>query len=122
MTNVRRGGIHPFFEVGQNHIPTRIAEIESFTTPDVGFVKLTADTGDYGWGQISTYHGDITALVLHRQVTPWIMGRRIELDHPVADFLDLAAVVNEREHKYPGSYVRRALAGVDTALWDLLGR
>ena len=50
------------------------------------------------------------------------MGRRIELDHPVADFLDLAAVVNEREHKYPGSYVRRALAGVDTALWDLLGR
>ena len=59
----------------------RIAEIESFTTPDVGFVKLTADTGDYGWGQISTYHGDITALVLHRQVTPWIMGRRIELDH-----------------------------------------
>ena len=28
----------------------------------------------------------------------------------------------EAEHKYPGSYVCRALAGVDTALWDLRGR
>lgn len=34
----------------------------------------------------------------------------------------MAALVHEREHKFPGSCVRRALAGVDTALQDLLGR
>ena len=100
----------------------KIDRIESFTTPEVGFVRLTTDDGQSGWGQMSTYHADITAQVLHRQVAPWIIGRPVDVDHPVADFLDLAALVNEREHKYPGSYVRRALAGVDTALWDLLGR
>ena len=100
----------------------RIDRIESYTRPEVGFVKLTADDGSFGWGQMSTYHTDITAQVLHRQVAPWVTGRPIDADDPVADFLDVAALVNEREHKYPGSYVRRALAGVDTALWDLLGR
>ena len=30
--------------------------------------------------------------------------------------------VLEAEHKFPGSYVCRALAGVDTALWDLRGK
>ncbi|MEC8263180.1 MAG: mandelate racemase/muconate lactonizing enzyme family protein, partial [Pseudomonadota bacterium] len=100
----------------------RIARLESFTTPEVGFVRLTTDGGETGWGQMSTYHANITAQVLHCQVAPWVLGRRIDADDPVADFLDLAGFVHEREHKYPGSYVRRALAGVDTALWDLLGR
>lgn len=30
--------------------------------------------------------------------------------------------ITELEHKFPGSYLRRALAGLDTALWDLQGR
>ena len=41
------------------------------------------------------------------------------------DPLDPEAVatrVLDAEHKFPGSYVCRALAGVDTALWDLRGR
>ena len=100
----------------------RISRLESFSTADVGFVRVTTDSGETGWGQMSTYHADITARVLHRQVAPWVLGRAIDADDPVADFLDLAAFVHEREHKFPGSYVRRALAGVDTALWDLLGR
>ena len=100
----------------------RISKLETFSTPDVGFVRVTGDGGETGWGQMSTYHADITAQVLHRQVAPWVLGRVIDGDDPVGDFLDLAAFVHEREHKFPGSYVRRALAGVDTALWDLLGR
>ena len=42
-----------------------------------------------------------------------------------ADALDIAslvATIPEREHKFPGSYLRRALAGLDTALWDLRGK
>jgi L-alanine-DL-glutamate epimerase-like enolase superfamily enzyme len=30
--------------------------------------------------------------------------------------------VTEREHKFPGSYLRRAMAGLDTAIWDLRGK
>jgi L-alanine-DL-glutamate epimerase-like enolase superfamily enzyme len=42
-----------------------------------------------------------------------------------ADALDINALlqtIQEREHKYPGSYRCRALAGLDTALWDLRGK
>jgi L-alanine-DL-glutamate epimerase-like enolase superfamily enzyme len=77
---------------------------------------VTAGDGSTGWGQLSTYNADITALVFHRQVAPWALGR---------DAFDIAALVDaipEREHKFPGSYLYRAMAGLDTALWDWRGR
>ena len=61
-------------------------------------------------------HADITALVFHRQVAPWALGE---------DALAIDALMDrivQKEHKFPGSYLRRALAGLDTALWDLRGR
>jgi len=54
--------------------------------------------------------------VLHRQVAPWTVGVEItDLD----DHLDRIA---EREHKFPGSYLCRAMCGLDTAIWDLRGK
>ena len=94
----------------------KIASIETFCTEAVGFVRVTADSGAHGWGQVSTYNADITSLVMHRQVAPWAIGR---------DALAIDALMNlipRKEHKFPGSYVRRAMAGLDTALWDLRGR
>ncbi len=94
----------------------KIATLETFTNQYVCFVRVTADTGAVGWGQTSTYHADITATIFHRQVAPWALG---------ADALDIEALlerIEEREHKFPGSYRCRALAGLDTALWDLRGR
>ncbi len=101
----------------------RIDRIETFTRPEVGFVKLTSDEGAFGWGQMSTYHADITAQVLHRQVAPWVMGRVIDADDPVADFLDMAALVHEREHKFPGPMcggrlpVSTPRCGISFAVW-----
>ncbi len=94
----------------------KIQKIETFTTEFVGFVRLTAEDGSIGWGQVSTYHSDITCMVLHRQVAPHVLGR------DTTDLDDLLDLVAEREHKFPGSYLRRAMAGFDTALWDLRGR
>ncbi|MEO1459837.1 MAG: mandelate racemase/muconate lactonizing enzyme family protein [Pseudomonadota bacterium] len=96
--------------------PLRLRLIETFATRDVGFVRVTAEDGTIGWGQVSTYNADITATVLHRQVAPWVLGQ------DTGDLDDLLDRVTEREHKFPGSYLRRALAGVDTAIWDLRGR
>ena len=90
-----------------------IAEIESFTNAWVGFVRVRTADGGEGWGQVSPYQADLTCEVLHRQVAPHALG---------ADADDLAALgqrVLEAEHKFPGSYLCRALAGLDTALWDL---
>src|SRR6202158_4602506 len=93
----------------------KIHKLETYVNEFVCFVRLTSDTGDVGWGQTSTYNADITATILHRQVAPWALGA------DAADIDGLVRRVEEREHKYPGSYRCRALAGLDTALWDLRG-
>lgn len=94
----------------------RIRRIESFTNQYVGFVRITTDEGSTGLGQLSTYNSDISAAVLHRQVAPWVLG--VEFD----DLDALTDKVIEREHKFPGSYIKRALGGLDTAVWDCRGR
>jgi len=94
----------------------KLTKIETFSIPEVGFTRVTMEDGSQGWGQVSTYHSDITCQVLHRQVAPWMLGRDMtDLD----DALDFVA---EREHKFPGSYLRRAMGGVDTAIWDQRGK
>lgn len=54
--------------------------------------------------------------MFHRQIVPWALGANCE------DIAGLVNLIERREHKYPGSYRARALAGLDTALWDLAGR
>jgi L-alanine-DL-glutamate epimerase-like enolase superfamily enzyme len=94
----------------------KIKKLETFTNEFVGFVRVTADTGDEGWGQVSTYQADITCQIFHRQVARHALGT------DALDFADTLKVINEREHKFPGSYLRRATTGLDTALWDLRGK
>jgi L-alanine-DL-glutamate epimerase-like enolase superfamily enzyme len=94
----------------------KIQRLETFCNEFLGFVRVTAADGSIGWGQLSTYNADITVQVFHRQVARWALGR---------DATDIAALVDEipeREHKFPGSYLHRAIAGLDTALWDWRGR
>jgi L-alanine-DL-glutamate epimerase-like enolase superfamily enzyme len=94
----------------------KIHKLETFSNEFVGFVRVTADTGHQGWGQVSTYNADITVEVFHRQVARHALGT------DALDFADTLEIISEREHKYPGSYLRRAMTGLDTALLDLRGK
>ena len=94
----------------------KLKSIETFCNSHVGFVLVTAEDGAQGWGHVSTYHSDITFEILHRQVARWGIGRDL------SDLDDVLDFINEREHKFPGSYLRRAMAGFDTAIWDLRGK
>lgn len=94
----------------------KITRLETFSNEFVGFVRVTCADGTTGWGQLSTYHADITAQVFHRQVAPWSLGRDA---HGIDALVD---AIPEREHKFPGSYLYRAMAGLDTALWDWRAR
>ena len=94
----------------------KITKIESFCNEYIGFVRLTNEDGAQGWGQVSTYNSDITCQILHRQVAPWTLGEKTD------DLDDLLDLVTEREHKFPGSYLRRAMGGFDTAIWDMKGK
>ncbi|MCI0431954.1 MAG: mandelate racemase/muconate lactonizing enzyme family protein [Rhodospirillales bacterium] len=94
----------------------RIVRIETFTDCFIGFVRVTVEDGSEGWGQVSTYNADITCEILHRQVAPWALGLDAMSPEP------LLTRIEEKEHKFPGSYLKRAMAGLDTALWDWRGK
>ena len=94
----------------------RIRSIETFTRGHLSLVRVKTDDGAEGCGQVAPFHADITATVLHRQVAPHALGA------DASDPDTLGRRILEAEYKFPGSYVRRALGGLDTALWDLRGR
>ena len=94
----------------------KIKKIETWSRPSVAVVRVTADNGMEGWGQISTYDADISATVLHRKIASHV------LDADPAYIDDLADRCVESNLKFPWSYVMRAFGGVETALWDLFGK
>jgi L-alanine-DL-glutamate epimerase-like enolase superfamily enzyme len=94
----------------------KIARIESYLRNDIPVCRVYTDTGEAGTGQCSTYGGAITVKVLHEMLAPMVLG---------GDALGIDAIadkVMDRTMKFPGSFVCRALAGIDTALWDLAGK
>ena len=93
-----------------------VSRIETFATRKVGVVRVRTDDGFEGVGQLSPYNADITARVFHRQVAPHALGA------DAGDPESLADEVPEANYKSPWSYVCRAFAGLDTALWDLRGK
>ena len=93
-----------------------IVAIETFSNQFVAMVRVTADDGVVGWGQTAPYHADITAQILHRQVAPHAVG------YDSSDIEGLMTLIPEREHKFPGSHLYRAIGGLDTALWDMRGK
>ena len=94
----------------------KIQSIETFTQGNLSIVRVRTDDGAEGYGQIAPFNADISATVLHRQIAPHALGA----DATGLDGLSERCI--ERNHKFPWSYVCRALGGVDTALWDLRGK
>ena len=93
-----------------------ITKVESWTHGQFGIVRVTTNDGHEGYGQLSTFEPDITATVLHRQVARLVLGSDPAKIDALADH------VIDANMKFPWSYVCRALAGVDTAIWDLYGK
>lgn len=94
----------------------KISRIETFTRDNISMVRVWTDDGREGIGQIAPYHADISAAVLHRQVAPHALG------FEMGDIGALVQRIIEANYKFPGSYVCRATAGLETALWDLRGK
>jgi L-alanine-DL-glutamate epimerase-like enolase superfamily enzyme len=94
----------------------KIERIETYTRGPIGIVKVLTDDGAAGVGQLSPFNADISATVLHRQVAPHALGWEAGDIDGLVDFLF------EANYKFPGSYVCRAVTGLDTALWDLRGK
>lgn len=94
----------------------RVTAIDTFSNDRICLVQATAEDGTTGWGQAAPFNADLTAECVHRHIIRHVLG------FEVGDTEGLADRVLYREYKFLGSYLWRALSGVDTALWDLRGR
>lgn len=95
----------------------RITSIESYRHEDrFAVVRVRSDDGVEGWGQTSAHFAGLTVEVLHRVVAPHFVGTDpwewgAELDR-----------FTRAAHKHLGTFLWRAVSGVDTAVHDLLGK
>jgi L-alanine-DL-glutamate epimerase-like enolase superfamily enzyme len=94
----------------------KITSLETFTRGHLAFVRARTESGAEGIGQMSPYNADITTLIFHRQIAPYALGQ------DALDTESLCDRIIEANYKFPGSYICRALTGLDTAMWDLRGK
>ncbi len=94
----------------------KITRIETLLRGPLAVVRVHTDDGLTGIGQAAPYEAETTVGVLHTMLAPYFLGR---------DPWDVEALVDgalRTHYKFPSSFLHRALAGVDTALWDIMGR
>ncbi|HIZ37237.1 MAG TPA: mandelate racemase/muconate lactonizing enzyme family protein [Candidatus Ruania gallistercoris] len=94
----------------------KIDRIDTLVRGPIAVVRVRTACGIEGIGQTAPYQANISAQVLHQMVAPWVLGR---------DPWDVEALVDEillRHYKFSGGFLQRAVAGIDTALWDVLGQ
>lgn len=83
------------------------------------FLKVTLGGGTVGWGEPNAPIGpEITGLIATSLIQPVIRGRRF--DHPQA-FWDVL-YDTERGRGHGAGFYLDAIAGLDIAVWDALGR
>ncbi|HEY9292090.1 MAG TPA: mandelate racemase/muconate lactonizing enzyme family protein [Microlunatus sp.] len=95
----------------------KIISISSYQQNDqLALVRVRTDDGAEGWGQTSAYLADQSVPAIHDQLSRYFLGR---------DPWDLPALVDEcvrTDYKFYGTVMFRALCGIETAIWDLLGK
>lgn len=94
----------------------RIAQIDTWLTPHQAVVRVSTEDGTQGIGQISPHQPAITVDVLHKLVVPFFLGQN------PWDIERLGERCLASQYKFTGTFIHRALCGIDTALWDLLGK
>jgi L-alanine-DL-glutamate epimerase-like enolase superfamily enzyme len=95
----------------------KIASIETLRRDDsLALVRIRTDDGLEGIGQTSPYLSGLSSSVLHELVAPYFLGKDPwNIEALVDDFVRL-------NYKFYGTLLFRALCGVDTAIWDMLGQ
>lgn len=93
-----------------------IDSIETLADEHLTVVRIKTDDGAEGIGQSACHGAVITVQVLHELIAPHFLGQN-PWDHEALIWHCL-----QKTYKYRGTFLYRALCGVDTALWDLRGK
>ena len=94
---------------------SKIDRIETWSLPECVVVRVTDTDGATGWGQTAALGSEVTEAAFRRIVVPRALGQK-------AEARAVSAHVWNNGYKFRGSFLARALAGLDTALWDLEAR
>lgn len=92
----------------------------SVTSEGFVFVEVTAG-GASGWGEAS-YNDQVVDTVadkIHEWVAHQALGHKFRTPDDIDAFAERAW---NSQYKYTGTVLAQAIAGVDTALWDLMAR
>lgn len=83
------------------------------------FIKITTDDGHVGWGEtLASVAPDVATQIVLTLLTPQLVGR----DPLAVDLLWTEIYRSMRDRGHLTGFFADALAGCDTALWDLRGR
>lgn len=83
------------------------------------FIKITTEDGTVGWGEtLASVAPEVAATIVRSLLAPLLVGRDPLPSEAI--WADLYGAMRDRGHR-TGFYMD-ALAGVDTALWDLRGK
>lgn len=94
----------------------KITRIETLMAPKQAVVRVYTDNGLEGIGQTAMRNEDVTVSVLHKMVAPAFLGQN------PWDLQVLIRKTLKKHYKFSGTFLYRALCGVETAVWDLLGK
>ena len=117
----------------------KIVSIETYSMPQLCFVEVTMDNGLRGLGMTAPFAADITAMVMHRQIAPLAVGKELPVGSDKNEVEAYAQKIAKDPlmpgspgalcesialgcYKHMGSHIFRTLSGLDTALWDALGK
>ena len=90
---------------------------------EAALVKLTAESGLVGWGEPQApLAPDVACLITEQLLRPAIEGQAFELSANGVEALRERMYAAMRVRGQTGGFMLDAMAGVDIALWDLVGR
>jgi L-alanine-DL-glutamate epimerase-like enolase superfamily enzyme len=116
-----------------------LQSIETYLNEDICICKVTFEGNNVGYGQLGNKDVDITCELLHRRVAPALFSNGkpihllenfIQLKRQVADSTPdrVMSPIMERvlkfelNYKMMGVQLAKAVAGVDSAIWDAIGK
>ena len=117
----------------------KITSIETYSNEQLCFVEVNFDNGLQGLGQTAPFVADVSAMVMHRQIAPLAIGKELPVDSGAGEIENYANKIAQdplmagspgqlcdeialSTYKHMGSHIFRTLSGIDTAIWDALGK
>lgn len=99
----------------------KIIALTTYDDGKVGFLLLETDSNIFGLGQFGGKDIDITIELFHRRVAPSVINMNID---STGEIIELSQTVLrfELNYKMMGVQLNKAIAGLDSACWDALGK